>query len=320
MEKDYTYGVARIRALERKLFSDDDMTALLQCSDYSQCIAFLKSKGWGNGADSLEKMISIEKKNTSKLIKELSDDSNEMDILMIGDEYHNLKAAIKQVCTDSNNDNIFYEGTKLSPEIIMESIRQGKYQKLPENMEKPAKEAADTLIQTGSGQICDVIIDKAALEKIKEMGENSESKLIRKYADTTVTIANIKIAVRCAATGKNSDFVKKCVVSCDGISIRDLAASVDGGMEGVCTYLESTGFKDGVDALKKSMSVFECWCDNKIVQCIKSEKYNSFTVGPIIAYAIAKEMEIKTIRIILTCKLNGFDNGFIRERMREMYV
>ena len=89
-------------------------------------------------------------------------------------------------------------------------------------------------------QICDVIIDKAALEKIKEMGENSESKLIRKYADTTVTIANIKIAVRCAATGKNSDFVKKCVVSCDGISIRDLAASVDGGMEGVCTYLEST--------------------------------------------------------------------------------
>ena len=77
------------------------------------------------------------------------------------------------------------------------TIRQGKYQKLPENMEKPAKEAADTLIQTGSGQICDVIIDKAALEKIKEMGENSESKLIRKYADTTVTIANIKIAVRC---------------------------------------------------------------------------------------------------------------------------
>ena len=33
------------------------------------------------------------------------------------------------------------------------------------------------------------------------MGENSESKLIRKYADTTVTIANIKIVVD-AATGK----------------------------------------------------------------------------------------------------------------------
>ena len=33
MEKDYTYGVARIRALEGKLFSDDDMTALLQRSE-----------------------------------------------------------------------------------------------------------------------------------------------------------------------------------------------------------------------------------------------------------------------------------------------
>ena len=112
-------------------------------------------------------MLEQERRRTWKVLDELIEDKEQCEILTIANEYHNLKAAIKQVCTDSNNDNIFYEGTKLSPEIIMESIRQGKYQKLPENMEKPAKEAADTLIQTGSGQICDVIIDKAAREKIK---------------------------------------------------------------------------------------------------------------------------------------------------------
>ena len=41
MEMEYTYGVARIRALEGNLFSDDTIAALLQCSDYNECLNFL---------------------------------------------------------------------------------------------------------------------------------------------------------------------------------------------------------------------------------------------------------------------------------------
>ena len=59
---------------------------------------------------------------------------------------------------------------------------------------------------------------------------------------------------------------------------------------------------------------------NKIIEDIKSEKYNSFSVGPIVAYVIARENEIKTVKIIMSGKLNGFDNDFIKERVREMYA
>ncbi len=37
MELEYTYGVARIRALESSLFTDDTITALLQCKTYDDC-------------------------------------------------------------------------------------------------------------------------------------------------------------------------------------------------------------------------------------------------------------------------------------------
>ena len=50
MELEYTYGVARIRALESSLFTDDTITALLQCKTYDDCINFLRDKGWGNGS------------------------------------------------------------------------------------------------------------------------------------------------------------------------------------------------------------------------------------------------------------------------------
>lgn len=113
-----------------------------------------------------------------------------------------------------------------------------------------AKEATEILLKSGNGQLCDVLIDKATLEAIKKAGDESDNQLIRKYADSQVTIANIKIAVRCAATGKDSEFVKKCLVPCNGVSITDLIKAVDGGNEGVLEYLENSGFGDLAIALK----------------------------------------------------------------------
>ena len=50
------------------------------------------------------------------------------------------------------------------------------------------------------------------------------------------------------------------------------------------------------------------------------QKYNAFSVGPVIAYVIARQNEIKTVRIILTGKQNDLPDDSIRERVREMYV
>ena len=43
-------------------------------------------------------------------------------------------------------------------------------------------------------------------------------------------------------------------------------------------------------------------------------------MGPLLGYLIARENEIKTVRIILTGKQNGFSDDAVRERIREMYV
>lgn len=322
MELDYTYGVARIRALESSLFSDDTIGALLQCESYDDCMTFLRDKGWGNGSleQPLTEMLKEEKEKTQQVLVDLVEDSDAVDILSIKDEFHNLKAAIKQVCTEDNTKDVFYTHCKLDPEFLIECIKQGEYSKLPDYMAEAAKEATETLLKTGSGQLCDVIIDKATLEAIKAAGEKSENSLIKKYADTQVMIADIKIAVRCGATGKGSQFAEKCLVPCSGISVTDLIMAVDNGVEGVCDYLESVGLSGAVKALKKSKSVFECWCDNKIIEDIKPEKYNAFSIGPIVAYVVARENEIKTVKIILSGKLNGFDNEFIKERVRVMYA
>ena len=43
-------------------------------------------------------------------------------------------------------------------------------------------------------------------------------------------------------------------------------------------------------------------------------------MGPVIAYYLARQNEIRTVRIILTGKANGFPEEVIRQRVRAMYV
>ena len=114
--------------------------------------------------------------------------------------------------------------------------------------------------------------------------------------------------------------MKKAMAECDTLDKERLIHAAVSGMEQIMSYLAETKYGDGALALAESASAFERWCDNRIIETIKPQKYNPFTVGPIVAYILARLNEIKTVRIILTCKLNQLPEEAIRERVREMYV
>ena len=166
----------------------------------------------------------------------------------------------------------------------------------------------------------DIIVDRSALAAIYECGKNASDAIIRDYAETTVAVADIKIAVRSQKTGKHLDFMRRAMAPCDSLNIERLSQAALGGVGAICEYLEGTRYGGGAQALKESPSAFERWCDNQLIETIKPQKYNPFTAGPLVAYILAKENEIKTVRIILTARLNGLEEEQIRERIREMYV
>ena len=186
--------------------------------------------------------------------------------------------------------------------------------------EEDLKEALETLLHTRDGQLCDIMIDKAALEAIRKAGKESGEPIIENYADTMVAIADIKIAVRSRKTGKSADFMRSAMAECDGVNVEQLIRAALAGEDEIAQYLEGTAYAKGAQALRESASAFERWCDNRMIEMLKPQKYEAFSVGPLLGYLIARETEIKTVRIILTGKQNGFSDEAIRERIREMYV
>lgn len=321
MADKYVYAVARIRSKELSLLSGAFLEQLTAAKSYDECIQLLNEKGWGgDGVNNTEELLAGEREKTWGLISELVEDRSVFDVFLYANDYHNLKAAIKEVRMGQEYPGIFIDQGTLDVKLIKDAIQNREFQNLPEVMRGPAEEAYKALLHTQDGQLCDIIIDKAALDAIYRAGMESGNEFLKLYAELTVAAADIKTAVRASRTGKDKAFLEQALAPCDTLDIQRLAqAAIEGG-DAIGSYLESTPYADAVEELRRSPSAFERWCDNLMIRRIKPQQYSPFGLGPLAAYILARENEIKSVRIVLSGKLNSLPEESIRERVREMYV
>ncbi len=325
-DNQYYYAVARIRSKELSLLDQGFIDQLLGAKNIEEALRLLQDKGWHmpdeytTESDRVEKMLSAEKTKTWDLIGELVDDMSVFDVLLTENDYHNLKAAVKEALIKDKHPNIYVSGGTIDPMVMKEAVSSRDFDPLPEEMEPVAEKALETLLHTHDGQLTDVIVDKAALEAINRAGKKSGSPVLELYAELKVASADIKTAVRAVKTGKDKNFIINALAPCKTLDIKKLADAAGEGMDAIYDYLSLTEYSDAVPELKKSPSAFERWCDNLIIRNIRSEITHPYTIGPLAAYIIARENEIATVRIVLSGLINDLPEESVRERAREMYV
>ena len=94
-----------------------------------------------------------------KLIKELGVDLSDFDFIRIQNDFHNLKASVKAVYTESDAEHLFISGGKYDAHHIYSCVKASEFSSLPEVLSLVAEEAYKTLLKTSDGQLCDMIID-----------------------------------------------------------------------------------------------------------------------------------------------------------------
>ena len=319
-DNQYLYEVARIRTKELSLLSADFFEQLLSAPDYETCIRLLKEKGWEGGQDDWEEMLARERRKTWELMEELLGDTSVFNVFLYAYDYSYLKAAVKRCRHRTELSNIYIEQGTVPADTIRKPLSENRFEELPEAMQAPAREAQKVLLQTGDGQLCDILIDRAALEAIYKAGKDSGDLFLMLYAELTVACADIKTAVRACRTGKDRGFLMRALASCDSLDKDRLADAAAEGEEAVAKYLDTTEYHEGAAVMKESLSAFERWCDNLLIRRIRPQLYNAFGLGPLAAYVLARESEIKSVRIVLSGKKNQLPEQSIRERVRETYV
>ena len=271
---DYIYAVARIRAKELLCFGSPAMEQLMACKTYEECLRMLNEKGWGNGSagQTPESLLDGERNKTWEQLRELVEDMSVFDVFLYANDYHNLKAAIKENYAPSHGADIYSSNGTIDPAVFRQAADGHDFSVLPAGMRDAAEEAMSVLRETGDGQLCDIIIDKAALNAILQAGKASGDPLLAFYAEHTVATANIKTAVRCQKTGKSLAFIQRALAECDTLDVSLLAQTAVESFEVMIEYLGRTCYSGAAEALTQSASAFERWCDNRLIEKIRPQK------------------------------------------------
>ena len=319
-DTDYAYCVARIRANERYLLTEKDLSQLLECKNYDSAMIYLLDKKWISEKGEISDCIKYQSEKLWQLLSECVPDKKELDILCAVNDFFNIKAAVKCHFAGKDPYDYYVQPTSLNLSALTEKVSSHKFSAIDGVMGKCAEESYKTACLTENGQNADIIIDRACIDEIKAYSDKKNGSVAGEICGFLCDTANIKIAFRCAETDKKRDFTETAIGECGALSRKDLIEKTLCSKEALSEYLAKTSYHDGAEIYLTSAAEFEKWCDNKIIAIAKKSGFTAFGFDPVCAYYYAKLTEIKTVRIILTGLKSGADKSEIKERMRALYV
>ena len=123
-ETDYAYAVARIRASEPSFLTTADIEQLISSENYQSSLRILEEKGWINAEnnDDINTVLKRQMNDTWQLLSEISPDISELEFLILKNDFHNIKAALKAFVSantlgcDINVTDSFIAPSSVDPE------------------------------------------------------------------------------------------------------------------------------------------------------------------------------------------------------------
>lgn len=307
---EYASAAAAVKAMESSLLTHSDIEQLISARSDSDFRALISSK-----AGKEQSLIRV-----WDMLRDFAPGCKELEILLYRNDFHNFKAALKALLSNRDAAQYYIEPTNLDLNGLSETISSKEYDNLPKYMRNTAAEAYELLTGTLDGQLSDSLIDAAALRAMQDAAEETGSSFMIKYAQLTTVCADIKTAYRCSLMGKSRSFLEIAVCGSSELDKESLVRAAQAGKDALFIFLDSTAYGDLGALLKESPAQFEKRCDDMIIEHAESARLQAFGFEPLAAYYIAKETEIKNIRILTVCRECGADMETITERMRKLYV
>ncbi len=328
----FTQAVARLRVLETRLLnkvkiermvdsnSAEDILKILQETEYASLMGNIKI------AEDYNILLKEELNRVYSLMYKVSPDSDIVDIMSLKYDYHNIKVMLKGRALEKDFSYMLIPVGTIDVEKLKFYIETVEYRDLSSNMREGILKTEKVYEELKDPQKIDTVMDKYMYIDMLARAKDLKNDFIINYIKRSIDFSNIKSVIRLKKQQKNLRFLKEVMLAGGAIDEDILVKAFNEPIENMASkfalskYGEviSLGLEEYISTGK--LSTLEKFSENYIMKNLKDAKYVSFGPEPIFAYIVAKETEIKIIRIIMVGKLNNVDKDVIRERVREVYA
>ncbi|MCI2430808.1 V-type ATPase subunit [Candidatus Acetothermia bacterium] len=325
----YGFTTGQIRALEAKLLDGAKYQRMLEASDATEAWRALAEAGYANAAaaklDSYDQALQSELRELYELVRRLTVRPCETDWLAQRYDFHHLKVYLKAKLLSEDPGESLVSGVGLVPPKLIETAVQTEiWSALPEELAQAGARASREYQTTKQAQTLDIIIDTESFALIKRnvAGHPYLETLVALWTD----LLNLKTLLRAKLLHRERAFVERALLPAGMLEKSRLLKLFESALETWAEELRHTEYGNLIARSlraweeQKSLALLEKLSDDLVTSYLKRAKLALYGVEPLVAYVLAKEIELKNIRMILIGKLNGLSREAIAERLRVSYV
>lgn len=324
----FAQSIARIRVYETRLLTRAKLEGMSEARDFDEAIRMLQDSIYGSyiSMPSYEDGLKASLEELYRDMKKLVPVREVIDILSARYDAHNIKSLIKGKQSGVDVDSLLIDAGTIPLDNLKMMFRDEDYKEMPEILRGYVLKAFESYRNTEDPQEIDIIMDKGMYRYMLEIAKNSRLEYLNKIVKLMIDVTNIKAFIRVKAQERGIEFFERVYIE-DGKLELDLFATnfnnpLDSFVKKVSFTQHDKWVREGIEEYEKTgdLGRIEKSGDNYIIDYLRSAKFVSFGPEPIIAYILARENEIKVLRIILTGKKNEVHPDIIRERLRDTYV
>lgn len=331
MGTDYIFACARVRGNERNLLNKEKLHVMIEAKTMEDACKVLQEADYGTDGkaiqpQSYERALVQETAKLYDFIQSIVRGSQEFKIFAYPFDYHNLKTLLKAEFLGSSSKENLMDGGTISPDAMAILVKERNYMPMTVHMKTAIEETVDTHARTRDPQCVDLICDRECYADITEVAKQSGNSFVEGYVRLLIDTINLKTFVRCKQMGQAWGFFANVFIPGGNMDEKLFVAGYDEPLQQFVSrlvpYALMGAAEQGGIELKETgrFTSLEKLCDDAIIKYVKNAKYVSIGIEPLVAYVVAKQMEIKSVRIILAGKFAGIEPHLIRERLRETYV
>ncbi len=190
-----------------------------------------------------------------------------------------------------------------------------------------AEEAVSAYSEYGAPEEIDIAVDACYQRYLVDLTSAPQATFLRGWVQRFADVTNLRTFIRFALAEHAADKLMRSLLVGGSLSPEDLVRTYtegrdsEGRMEGLSQLLVGTEYAELVAAgrgLYKENGLLyglEREMEDFLQEHLDSAKHQAFGVGPVWGYLMAKEREVRLIRLILVGKSAGLDEEQLRERI-----
>ena len=328
----YAYAVGRIRVMETRLLDRGRIDRMVEARSAEEALKVLGESEYGEyladlgSVHQFEKMLDSELRRIYVELRKISPEPDLINLFAKKFDYHNLKVLIKANKLAEKRDEL------LVPEVgniplaeLIRAVSDDDYRNLPSRMRQAAERLSELLRLDPDPQLVGLLLDRAMYEELAVAVGAQKSPFLKGYFTNLVDLLNIKTYLRVRRANRPKDFLQQALLPSGDVDMSKLVQLVE-PLEVLVDRLMFSPYaqvvEEGIRTYQKTdtLTRYEKLADDHLIKYAKQAKYVTFGPEPIIGYLLAKENEIKMIRIIMVGKINQLPTDEIKERLRDVYV